>query len=75
MLAIDLFKLLRRVLGVLLAVQKVEPLVVELVGGLLGRNGFGLVEQATGSKRQRHQREGSKARRGARAAFHSPGSH
>jgi hypothetical protein len=37
-LAVDLFELLRRLLGGLLAVQKIETLVVELVGRLIGHH-------------------------------------
>src|SRR5262249_46690443 len=55
MLAIDLFELLGRALGILLGVQKVEAFVVKLVGGLFGSNGV-LVEKAAGDEREGHQR-------------------
>src|SRR5215467_6560886 len=71
-LAVDLFELLGRGLGILLGVQKVEALVVELVGRLVGSDGV-LVEQAAGAERERHQRKGQKPRRCTRAAFNADG--
>ena len=56
MLAVDLLELLGRVLGILLAVQKIEALVVELVGRLVGNDRI-LVEQAAGAERNRHKGE------------------
>ncbi len=70
-LAVDLFELLGRGLGVFLGVQKVEALVVELVGGLVRNDRGVLVEQAAGAERDRHQRKGSKPPGRARAAFNA----
>src|SRR5215470_6727453 len=70
-LAVDLFELLGRTLGVLLGVQKIEALVVELVGGLVGSDRV-LVEHAAGAERERHQRKGGNKPPGrARAAFNA----
>ncbi len=61
MLAVDLLELLGRLLEVLLLIEEVETLVVELVGGLVGNELFG-VEEAAAGERRRDERERRQAR-------------
>ena len=56
MLSIDFFELLRRVLGVLLVVEKEKPLVIKLVGRLVGNDDV-LVEGAAAAERRDDDRE------------------
>ena len=66
MLAVDFLELLDRVLGVLLRVEKVEALVVEPVGRLVGRRVVLFaenVEAAAGAEARGHRSDSQHARK------------
>jgi hypothetical protein len=70
-LAVNLFELLDRLLWVLLLVEKVQTLIVEALGWLVGRR-IVLAEQAAASaktKRQQQNRRDARAPRSAQRAL------